>query len=337
MTDYLEQALRDLQFEAPARLVERAVAAANRDTVIARRGVKPRHFRRGLERVFAIAALIVVANFGAAYFAPVYEETLADALVVGGIAGPILRYSGLDPTHITLADQTATSSGHTIKLVGGYADTERTVFVVEVDGQAHHLPSKQETCCSVIGSVTDQFGHRYHQVNGADSLAPTFEPLVWPATSVGARLTLHIEMLSDTKITNGDWELHLTLMQQKGVALPVPSSITANGITYTFDSLHLSGMQLSVRYHLSGPQVDQIRKRVYSGDSSAMSSFTQSFAGPHLVDASGNEVRLIEWGITLLKDGPAQGVYSAVLPGPGRYVLTIGTAAGAPKVEMQIP
>lgn len=339
MTDSLERTLRDLHFETPAGLIERAIAAAKTEAATARHRVKPRTARHFLAAAAAVVTLAVVGNLFAAYLAPVYEEALAGTPVVGSIAGPILRYSGLDESHITSVDESATSSGHTIKLLGGYADTERTVLFVDVDGRPHHLPNKQESCCSVIGNLTDQFGHSYQQINGPDPLAPTFEPLVWPASQVGARLTMHVRMLSDTQITNGDWELHLTLIQQKGVVLAVPAPVTANGITYTFDSLHLSGTQLTVRYSLSGPPVDQLRKVVYSGGSAAELSwtFSQSFVSPQLADSSGNMASITGWAITLPKQGPAQAEFGAVLSGPGQYVLTIGDAAGAPTVVIQIP
>ena len=41
--------------------------------------------------------------------------------------------------------------------------------------------------------------------------------------------------------------------------------------------------------------------------------------------------------MTLPKQGPAEAQYAAVLPGPGRYELTLGNAAGLAKVVIDVP
>ena len=281
--------------------------------------------------------VVVAANVVGAYFAPIYGQALAAAPILGNVAGPVLRYSGLDANQVTSVNDSATSSGHTIKLVGAYADTERTVLVLEVDSQSHHLPNKQQACCAVLGTLSDQFGHTYQQVNNPDQLSPTFEPLAWPASQVGARLTFHANTLSDTQITTGNWYLHVTLIQVKGVVLPVPSPVTANGITYTFTSLHLSGTRLQVVYKFSGPAVDEYRKGVYSSSPPVYKTFFQRYASPQLTDSAGNTAMLVDSGFTLPKHGPAEAQYTAVVTGPGRYELTLGNAAGLPKVVIDIP
>ena len=336
-SDSLERTLLQLHFDIPAGLIERAMTAATRDPIRARPGVHRRASTRLLTAVAAGAVAVVVANVVAAYLAPIYGQALADAPIVGNVAGTVLRYSGLDANKITTVNDSATSSGHTLKLMGAYADTERTVLLIEVDGQPHHLPNKQQACCAVLGTLSDQFGHTYHQVNNPDQLSPTFEPLDWPANQVGARLTFHSNTLADTQITAGNWDLHVTLVQVKGRVLPVPSPVIANGITYTFTSLHLSGTRLRILYKLSGTPVDELRKRVYSSAPPVDNSFYQQYLMPQLTDAAGNKAMLVESGMTLPKQGPAEAQYTAVVPGPGQYELTLGNAAGLAKVVIDVP
>ena len=129
----------------------------------------------------------------------------------------------------------------------------------------------------------------------------------------------------------------MTLIQVKGVVLPVPTPVTANGITYTFTSLHLSGTRLQVVYKFSGPAVDEYRKGVYSSSPPVYKTFFQRYASPQLTDSAGNTAMLVDSGFTLPKHGPAEAQYTAVVTGPGRYELTLGNAAGLPKVVIDIP
>jgi hypothetical protein len=221
-----------------------------------------------------------------------------------------------------------------VKLIGAYADSERTVLFLEVDGQPHGIPNKQQSCCYAEATLTDQFGHSYQGSYAVDALAPTFNPLVPPASNLGARLTLHISSLMPTgpgfsEIT-GDWELHLTLIRQAGIVLPLPAPVTANGVTYTFTSLHLSQFQLKVNYTLSGPLVDQ--QRGAAPEPPDPNSFFFHYAFPRLVNAAGVEAQLSNWGMTL-----PRGDLTAILPGPGTYTLTLGKLPGAATVQIQVP
>jgi hypothetical protein len=328
-----------MEFELPVGLVERAVNVAKLEPVRrdSRRVIRF-NGRTALVRVAALVVGVVLANVGAAYFAPKYGQALADSPIVGGVAGPVLRYSGLDANLITRLDASATSSGHTVKLVGGFADTERTVLLLEFDGQAHGLPNKQTECCYAEGSLTDQFGREYHRVYSPDALTATFEPLAGPARDLGARLTLHISMLmlgSHFQTVRGEWTLRLTLLQHAGVVLPVPGPATANGITYTLKSLRLSGTQLKIQFELSGPPVDQ--QRDLPPQPMDNRSFADRYVRPSLVDAQGNSASVHEWGFTSPKRGPFSGGMTAVVPGSGPYRLTFGTAFGGPTFQIDVP
>jgi len=80
-------------------------------------------------------ALIVLGNLGAAYYAPAYGRALADAPVVGAVSGQMLHVFGLTDSKIAVLNDASVSSGHTVRLIAGYADGLRTVLFVEIDGK----------------------------------------------------------------------------------------------------------------------------------------------------------------------------------------------------------
>jgi hypothetical protein len=346
MTDSLERELYKLDFDVPDGLVDRAVAGATRapdrthapaqQIRIARRVI--------LVRGAALVVAILFVNLLGAYFAPRYGQALADAPFVGGVAAPVLRYSGLDASEITKLNVSATSAGHTIKLVGGYADTERTVLLMEFDGKPHQVPSKSnhDPCCFAEGTLTDQFALQYQRVNSFDNQTATFEPVRGPASRVGARLTLHITTLhtNGPETVSGDWWLTVTLFQQAGKVLATPGPVTVNGITYTIKSVRLSGTQVNIQFYLSGPRIEEYRKLAYetkTPDSAGPDGFYQRYVYATLVDAQGNKAAFRESGMTMPKQGPASGGMTMVVPAPGQYTLTFGNAPGGPSFQIDIP
>jgi hypothetical protein len=345
MTELLERELYKLDFEVPNGLVDRAVAGAMRapDRAHVAKPI-PMAARVTFGRAAALVVAILFVNLVAAYFAPRYGQALADAPIVGGVASPVLRYSGLDASQITHLNVSTTSAGHTIKLVGAYADTERTVLLLEVDGKLHGLPGKESVCCYAEGTLVDQFAVEYQHIYSPDALAMTFQPLVGPSIQLGSRLKLHITSLQglrpEFQRVSGDWTLNLTLIQQGGKVLPVPDPVTANGITYTVKSVHLSGMQLHIDFSLSGPPVDAQRKLAYETKSPPFSddnSFAVQSVFPRLVGPLGNPEFPYEWGYTTPRQGPISGGMTAVVPDPGHYTLTFGRAPGSPVFQIDIP
>lgn len=345
MTDLLERELYRLDFDVPDGLVDRAVARADRPPVRAHVAPQIRiAARMVLGRAAALVVAILFVNLVAAYFAPRYGQALADAPIVGGVTSPVLRYSGLDASQITHLNVSATSSGHTIKVVGAFADTERTVLLLEVDGKPHGLPGKEQACCYAEGTLIDQFAIEYQRVNSPDQLAATFTPLLGPASQLGARLKLHITALHGMRpefsAITGDWSLNVTLIQQAGKVLAVPVPVTANGITYTIKSVRLSGKQVSVQFFFSGQPVEEYRKLAYetnTRDSAGPDGFYQTYVAPTLVDSQGNHAAFRESGMTLPKQGPASGGTTMVVAGPGQYTLTFGSAPGGPSFQIDIP
>jgi hypothetical protein len=307
MPDLLERELHKLDFDVPDGLVDRAVAAATRAPHRAHVAKPiPMAARLTLSRAAALVVAILLVNLVAAYFAPRYGQALADAPFMGGVTSPVLRFSGLDGSQITHLDVSATSSGHTIKVVGAFADTERTVLLLEVDGKPHGWPMKEAACCYAEGTLVDQFALEYQHIYSPDAMAMTFAPLAGPASRLGARLKLHITSLQglrpEFQRVGGDWSLNVTLIQQAGKVLPVPDPVTANGITYTLKSVHLSGMQLHIDFSLSGQPVDAQRKLVYEPKSPQVPddrSFAMQFVNPRLVGPHGNPRFAYESGFTL--------------------------------------
>jgi len=346
MTDSLERALYKLDFEVPEGLVDRAVAGGPQAPVHAHTARQIRIATRGaLNRAAALVVAVLFVNLVAAYFAPRYGQALADAPIVGGVAGPVLRYSGLDASRITVVNVSSTSAGHTIKLVGGYADTERTVLFMEIDGNPHGLPNKQTTCCYAEGTLVDQFALQYQRIFSPDPFAATFAPLGGPASRVGARLNLHVTELRglhpEFQPVSGDWSLNVTLIQQAGKVLATPGPVTANGVTYAIKSLRLSGKLLKISLQLTGQPVDEETKRAYGprnpSQLSGPNAFAQEYFAPKLVDAQGNKASFYDWGYSLPKQGPTWGTIDAVLPGPGQYTLTFGNLPGPASFQIEVP
>jgi hypothetical protein len=345
MTDLLERELYKLDFEIPDGLVDRAVAGTMRapDRAPVARQIRIAT-RTTVGRAAALVVAILFVNLVAAYFAPRYGQALADAPFMGGVTSPVLRFSGLDGSQITHLDVSASSSGHTIKVVGAYADTERTVLLLEVDGKPHDLPTKQAVCCYPEGTLVDQFAFEYQHIYSHDAMAMTFAPLAGPASRLGARLKLHITELFGLRPefhpVSGDWTLNLTLIQQAGKMLAVPDPVTANGITYTLRSVHLSGMQLHIDFSLSGPPVEAQRKLVYETKSPQFPDdgpFARQLVTPRLVGPQGSPIDPYEWGFTLPRQGPITGGMTTVVDGPGHYTLTFGSAPGSPVFQIDIP
>jgi hypothetical protein len=172
----------------------------------------------------------------------------------------------------------------------------------------------------------------------------TFKPLVGPASKLGARLKLHITQLNglrrEIQVISGDWTLNVTLIQQAGKVLAAPDPVTANGITYTITSVRLSGGQVTMRYNVGGPPVDELLKlsrETQMRASAGPDGFYQRFIAPTLVDGQGNKAAFRESSMTFPKQGTASGGVTMVVAAPGPYTLTFGSAPGRPSFQIDIP
>jgi len=285
-----------------------------------------------------LIAAIIATNAVGTYFVPRYGQVLANAPFLGAASGPILRSVGLDGSSLTELSGSTTSNGHTLQLVSGYADTVRTVVFVQVDGRPLEAPSKTSHGFYLDGTLTDQFGHAYHQVNGgAQGAASSFEPLVWPATATGARLTLHVTALMPTgygdSTVRGDWSLSFTLTQQPGRLLAPPAPLQVGDTTYTFTKMQVSGDLFELDWSISGGAVTRVHALVdgYYGKNPPPPPAVQhkireidSQFVPTLLGPNGTSATFLEWGYGLPRGQPARGSLKATIPAHGRWVIRFG-------------
>jgi hypothetical protein len=315
--------------------------------------------RRGQMRLGAVGAaiaVVVLVNLVAAYYAPTYGRALADAPGVGGPSSKILAAFGLNADQVTAINDSATSSGHTLRLAAGYADGIRTVLFISVDGRGlDGNPKGYGMNPGDYGlgnfTLTDQFGHTYVPSGvGTPNWIP-FTPLAWPASRVGARLTLHVTSIDAMWLRSGaeqrgDWSLHATLVAEPAHTLALPAAIHTSQANYTFTSIRSSAKTLIIRWTVDGPALDRVNKLWAAGGSrtnpqvppasptAEEQQLERDYFWPQLFDASGRQAQLSEWGITYTK--PATGEITVFVPGPGRYRIQLGGALEADDLQRWI-
>lgn len=304
---------------------------------------RPRPLRlRQLAIGLAIAALLIGAgNLAVAYYAPVYGQALAAAPVLRGIADPLLHAFGLTEQNTVALNSSATSNGHSIQLVAGYADGLRTVILLQIDGRGLTGNPKQyglhpgEYGIGQDVTLTDQFGHTYKQNGGNGPTELQFEPLVWPASKVGARLTLHVSGLEELWLIgpsgpanttlNGDWTLHATLMPAAVHDLALPAPVRTPNATYTVTLVRLTGSEVQIRWTVSGPVNDRFDQLVYSkaGWGPADHQLSQDYFTARFFDVSGQPVYGVDSGGEWDNGKPFRGTMNLTITHPGRYRLQL--------------
>lgn len=338
---------------ALARIVELRIPPASKP---AARHLRSAARRRAGRLAFAAAMLIalaVVANAAAAYYAPTYSRALADAPGIGGPSSKILAAFGLNASEVTAINDAATSSGHTLSLDAGYADGLRTVLFVSVDGKGLNADPKgygMNPGDYGLGdfTLTDQFGHSYKPDGvGTPNWVP-FEPLSWPASSIGARLTLQVTRINALWLTGtgdvrGDWSLHGTLVAEPAHMLALPTSVRTANADYTFTSIRASASTLVIRWTVKGPAVDQLNKLWYPNGFSPQTppsdqyqTLMQRYFSPRVFDASGRQMQLSELGTTFPNHKPASSEITVFITGPGRYRIQCGDALTADDLQRWI-
>lgn len=353
-TEEVERRLRALPASATLRPAdEQAVAGIH----LWGRGSLRRSAAHRALRVSGAAAVIVVAillvNILAAYFAPKYQRALADS-GVGPISQRFLSAVGLRSGDVTVVGDSATSAGHTLKLVGAYADGLRTVIFVSVDGKGVTGNPKEygrnpgEWGVSFdLATLTDQFGHSY---GGQGVVGPTdlqFQPLAWPASEVGGRLTLHItgiwapwkiaaqgpNKVIDTEAltTHGDWSLHVTLISAPYHTIALPAPVHTPMADYTFTGISASETEMVLHWTVDGPVNDGLRSAPapQNPPSAAYTQKMQDYFSPRVYDAGGGELQMQDYGFEWPKTGPAKGEMTVFINGPGRYRIQLGNALSA--------
>jgi hypothetical protein len=282
-------------------------------------------------------AAILVANIVAVYFAPRYERALADS-GVGPVSQKFLAAVGLKDGDVTTVNDSAASSGHTVTLVAGYADGLRTVLFVTFDGKGLTGDPKQYgRSPNDLGialddlTLSDQFGHSYGPIGVWGPTDLQFQPLSWPASQVGGRLTLHISALTNyvpnAPLLQGDWSLHAALVSEPAHTIAVPAPIDTPVAHYAFTHISASETEMVLHWTVDGPVNDQFRTPPTPGATDPMANPTsQQYFTPRVFDALGKELQMQMWGFAWPKTGPAMGEMTVFINGPGRYRIQLGSA-----------
>jgi len=323
---------------------------------VGRRGARstPRlRFATVAAAIVGALLVILLVNTTGAYFAPRYARILADTPGIGPISGRYLQAVGLSGADVTLVGDSSTSAGHTLKLVAAYADGLRTVLFVSIDGKG--LPADPKQFGLHPGdwglsyddvTLTDQFGHSYAGWGVGGPTALQFQPLVWPASAVGARLTLHVTGLwamwkgaalgpgasfdPETVTVHGDWNLHATVVAEPSHPIALPEPVQSDGAVYTFTSVTASHATLVVHLTISGPITREIK-------SSATPDALLGLFSPRVFDAEGREMQLQDYGSEVPRNGgPVSAEMTAFITGPGRYRIVLAAALSAPDQQRWI-
>ena len=357
----VETRLRSLPASIALRLAdERALAEIH----LGPRPDSRRHVRHVAFRVAGGVAAAVIAilliNVVAAYFAPKYELALADSNV-GPISQRFLSAFGLKAGDVTVVGDSATSAGHTLKLVGAYADGLRTVLFVTVDGggtsgnpKGYGLQPGDWGINYDDMTLADQFGHSYSGVGTGGPTDLQFHSLVWPASDVGGRLTLHITGIwamwkaleqgpnkvidTDALTTHGDWSLHVTLISAPYHTIALPAPVHSPMADFTFTGISASETEMVLHWTVSGPAYDQVRDQQSippSPNTDPLANpLTPDYFAPRVYDAGGTELQMQDWGFTLPKTGPGLGEMTVFINGPGRYRIQLGAAVDSRWVDV---
>ena len=289
--------------------------------------------------------LIVLGNLAGVYYAPRYAQALAQMPLVGGINAKFLEFYGLSGQNVTLVNDSSTSSGHTVRLVAGYADGLRTVLFLEIDGKGLAGGKAYGRNPGEYGvgddglSLTDQFGHTYKPAGVGSTNWLQFEPLVWPASKVGARLTLHITNLGklwlggagDTELS-GDWTVHATLVAEPVHVLPLPSPVRTANSVYTFTSVRVTSTAVHIEWTTTGALIDD--PRLSEHGTPAEGQLFRDYFLPRLFDLTGHEMPSATFGVTFSR--PVKTEFNGYVHGPGRYRLQLGDALTGTAYEVWI-
>lgn len=200
-------------------------------------------------------------------------------------------------------------------------------------------------------TLTDQFGHTYVPNGvGTPNMIP-FRPLTWPASSVGARLTLHVTSieamwLQGTGEVQGDWSLHATLVAEQAHTLAIPARVHTAQADYAFTSIRSSTTTLDIQWTVQGPALDRVNGLwAAAGDrtnpqvppsppSVEQTQLQHDYFWAPAVRCIGPARPARRVGITFTN--PARGDLTGFIPGPGRYRIQLGDALTADDLQRWI-
>jgi hypothetical protein len=265
----LFQRLTDLEIPTPPRLFEVGCSVG----APARRPSVRRRLRRATIAL-AIAAVLVVSNGLAAYFAPNYAHVLANVPVLSLVTAPALGAAGLSAGDVSPLHVSGSWSGVTVTVSGSYADGLQTILFVDVEGLPVGNPGRPAPAIS-LGQIviTDQFGEAYRLVGGEGiGVGPypmIFEPLRGSAARVGGRLTLRVLFTKTGGGAGGEIDLHAAVLAGSDHRLAVPTPQIVAGTTYRIADLRASSNSLEVHTVISGALIDADFAAVQRIDSAA--------------------------------------------------------------------
>ena len=285
--DLLEQRLADLTIATPdpGRITARVLS----------RSSMPRRLR--FARVAAVVAATAIIALGVLYFVPAADAALADAPIAGGL----LRDAGLVGAgdRVTAVGAVSTSFGYRLELVGAYADSSRTVLLL------HSEPAIWLT--SFDPELKDQFGRSYRMGSATGNaltgnLVLEFEPMAWPDSITGARITLHITSVAPVtcvgsstvnpvctnhRPVGGSWTLPATVGVDEGAALALPAPARLGPATYRFTSARATAATIAFDIEVVGLKANDLDRRIANGEK-GIAVFTIDLLSPtgDIVDGS---------------------------------------------------
>lgn len=331
--DPLGRRLATLGLTTPPDLIARVLAAS------------PAQHRRATGRplwaTLGMAGILLVGALTAAtYFAPRFQQALADSPLVGSAITPLLQGLGLEPLtgRFHEVHAVSTSAGYQMQIVGAYADENETYFAVRMTPALPTYPSD--------ATLTDQFGRNLQLQGGTTDLVSgnaiwNFAGVGWPDTVVGARLTLHVRSLdvaSDPPhVLQGNWTLHPTIAIEPGkpYAGPLPADGTLDNSSIRFTRVQASAATVQVQMQIGEP----LSKRL--GDT--VGSVVPGVSKPHpafdvrLLRVDGTDVQ----GLREEEHSSLGGTDVSVIwlrPAPGTYRLVV-SYEGIGQIErpLQLP
>lgn len=253
-----------------------------------------RHVPRPLAISAWTATLLLIGTLAAAYFAPAWSQALADG-PIGGFAGGLLRGFGLasESNRVTVLSDRVSASGVTLELVGGYADGTRTLILLRTSPAAYPGMGSTPT------RLRDQFGQSYNVRSAGGNIETgetilQFEPLRWPATAVGARVTVEIAhmLVAGKTDVSGPWSVHGTLSVEEGVDLEVPSAVDLGGLRLTFTRARSFSTTVVIDFRASGA-IELLTQRVSGANPKGTPAVEVA-----LIDDSGRSLTMVQGDLT---------------------------------------
>ncbi|HEY7934838.1 MAG TPA: hypothetical protein VID48_13540 [Solirubrobacteraceae bacterium] len=235
--------------------------------------------RRRLDRPIAIPTGLVAALgalWALMYFVP-STEALVTAATPGAVSAQVLDRAGLNSRDLTETGATMSSNGVTVKVLGLYADSFRTVLMLQ---SASGLldPSSLK--------LSDQFGHEYGVTDATGNSETgiqvvTFSPLGAPSNILGARVHISANRLTNGQQSiGGDWKLDAIVIPKVSTNLHLDGGPIGNR-TATFDSVQQSGASVQLKVRISGAPI---------GDTSVANGKPAPGVSVVLTDSNGTSV-----------------------------------------------